>query len=168
MDALVFYITLRIFIILACWMFVVLANFIDFWSGTATAKALGQPLMSHGFRRTITKIGDYVKVMMFALMFDALGSLLTFYIIPFVSILCASAVLGIEGKSVIENSKRRKTNAAGIPGMVSKIMNAATREDSLKALSAIATALTSKEHAAKYISEECKDCGICEGEEVKL
>lgn len=166
--ALMFYVTLRVLIILACWMFVILANLIDFWSGTATAKALGQPLLSHGFRRTVSKIGDYVKVMMFALMFDALGSLLSFYIIPFASILCTVAVLGIEGKSVLENSRRRKTNAGGIPGMVNQIMQAATREDSLKVLSAIATVLTSKEHAAKCIGEECRIEDAEIGEEVKL
>lgn len=167
-EALAFFVTVRIGIILVCWMFVVMANFIDFWSGTATARALGQPLMSHGFRRTVTKIGDYVKVMMFALMFDALGSLLSFYIIPFTSILCAVAVLCIEGKSVIENSRRRKTNAAGIPGMVNKIMQAATKEESLRVLSAIATALTSKEHAAKCIGEGCRVEDLGTGEEVKL
>ena len=148
LDALVFFATVRIGIILACWVFVILANLIDFWSGTATAKALGQPLMSHGFRRTVTKIGDYVKLMMFALMFDILGSLLSFYIVPFASMLCTIAVLCIEGKSVLENSRRRKTSAAGVPGMINKIMQAATKEQSLKVLGDIASALSSKKDAS--------------------
>lgn len=150
-DALAFYAMVRVIIILICWIFSVFANFIDFWSGTATAKALGQPLMSHGFRRTVTKIGDYVKVMMFALMFDVLGGLLSFYILPFASILCTLAVLYIEGKSVIENAKRRKTGAAGVPRVIEQIINAATKEQGIEVLTKIATMLTSKKQGSMLI-----------------
>lgn len=107
-GGLMFFIAIRVGIILVCWLFMILSSIVDFWSGTTTAKALGQALMSHGFRRTITKIGDYVRLMLFALMFDILGSLLSFYIIPFATILCTIAVIYIEGKSVVENSKQQK------------------------------------------------------------
>lgn len=127
-DGLMFFIAIRVGIILVCWIFMILSNIVDFWSGTTTAKALGQALMSHGFRRTITKIGDYVKLMLFALMFDILGSLLSFYIVPFATILCTIAVIYIEGKSVVENSKRKKAHAADVPDIVKKIVQAATVE----------------------------------------
>lgn len=77
-NTLMFFIAIRVVIILVCWLFMVTSCIVDFWSGTTTAKALGQALMSHGFRRTVTKIGDYVRIMLFALMFDILGSLLSF------------------------------------------------------------------------------------------
>lgn len=127
-DALMFFIAVRVGIILVCWFFMVVSSIVDFWSGTTTAKALGQALMSHGFRRTVTKIGDYARLMLFALMFDILGSLLSFYIIPFATILCTIAVIYIEGKSVVENSKRKKAHAADVPDIVKKIVQAATVE----------------------------------------
>ena len=105
-DGLMFFITVRVGIIIVCWLFATMACIVDFWSGTLTAKMLGEKLMSHGFRRTIVKIGDYARVLMFTFMIDALGSLLSFYVLPFATILCAIAVLLIEGKSVMENSKR--------------------------------------------------------------
>lgn len=136
-DALMFFIAIRVGIILICWIFMILSSIVDFWSGTTTAKALGQALMSHGFRRTITKIGDYVRLMLFALMFDILGSLLSFYIIPFSTILCTIAVIYIEGKSVVENSKRKKAHAADVPDIVKKIVQAATVEQGHEILNEI-------------------------------
>lgn len=136
-NALMFFIVIRVGIILVCWFFMMVSSIVDFWSGTTTAKALGQTLMSHGFRRTITKIGDYVRLMLFALMFDILGSLLSFYIVPFATILCTIAVIYIEGKSVVENSKRKKAHAADVPDIVKKIVQAATAEQGHKILNEI-------------------------------
>lgn len=148
-DALAFFVTIRVGIILICWFFMVVSSIIDFWSGISTAKVLGQPLMSNGFRRTITKIGDYVRVMIFALMFDTLGSLLSFYVLPFATILCTLAVIYIEGKSVVENSKRKKAHAADVPEIVKKIVQATTNEQGHKVLSKIAEliALNDKENS---------------------
>ena len=136
-GALMFFIAVRVGIILVCWFFMVVSSIVDFWSGTTTAKALGQALMSHGFRRTVTKIGDYVRLMLFALMFDILGSLLSFYIVPFATILCTIAIIYIEGKSVVENSKRKKAHAAEVPDIVKKIVQAATTEQGHEILNEI-------------------------------
>lgn len=144
-DGLMFFIAIRVGIILVCWIFVILSSIVDFWSGTTTAKALGQALMSHGFRRTITKIGDYVRLMLFALMFDILGSLLSFYIIPFATILCAVAVICIEGKSVVENSKRKKAHAAEVPDIVKQIVQATTAEQGHEILDKISQLLALNE-----------------------
>ena len=137
LEALMFFITVRVGIIVICWIFSTIACIVDFWSGTLTAKILGEKLMSHGFRRTIVKIGDYARVLMFAFMVDALGSLLSFYILPFATMLCALAILCIEGKSVLENSKRRKTHAADVPDIVKKIVQAATAEQGHEILNEI-------------------------------
>ena len=128
LEALMFFITVRVVIIVICWIFSTIACIVDFWSGTLTAKILGEKLMSHGFRRTVVKIGDYARVLMFAFMVDALGSLLSFYILPFATMLCALAILCIEGKSVLENSKRRKAHAGDVPDMIKQIIQAATIE----------------------------------------
>lgn len=136
-DALMFFIVIRVGIILVCWFFMVVSSIVDFWSGTTTAKALSQALVSHGFRRTVTKIGDYVRLMLFALMFDILGSLLSFYIVPFATILCTIAIIYIEGKSVVENSKRKKAHAAEVPDIVKQIVQATTTEQGHEILNKI-------------------------------
>ena len=147
LEALMFFITVRVVIIVICWIFSTIACIVDFWSGTLTAKILGEKLMSHGFRRTVVKIGDYARVLMFAFMVDALGSLLSFYILPFATMLCALAILCIEGKSVLENSKRRKAHAADVPDIVKKIVQAATAEQGHEILNEITKiiALNNKE-----------------------
>lgn len=142
LEALMFFITVRVVIIVICWIFSTIACIVDFWSGTLTAKILGEKLMSHGFRRTIVKIGDYARVLMFAFMVDALGSLLSFYILPFATMLCALAILCIEGKSVLENSKRRKAHAADVPDIVKKIVQAATAEQGHEILNEITKIIT--------------------------
>lgn len=144
-DGLMFFIAIRVGIILVCWIFMILSSIVDFWSGTMTAKALGQALMSHGFRRTITKIGDYVRLMLFALMFDILGSLLSFYIIPFATILYTVAVICIEGKSVVENSKRKKAHAAEVPDIVKQIVQATTAKQGHEILDKISQLLALNE-----------------------
>ncbi len=144
-DALMFFIAVRVGIILVCWFFMVVSSIVDFWSGIDTAKALGQALMSNGFRRTVTKIGDYVRLMLFALMFDILGSLLSFYIAPFATILCTVAIIYIEGKSVVENSKRKKAHAAEVPNIVKQIVQATTTEQGHEILSNISKLLALNE-----------------------
>lgn len=130
-NSLVIFLVVRIYIVLVCWLFVACSSLIDFWSGVSTAKAVGEKLQSRGFRRTFTKIGDYIRVMLFAFMFDSLGSFMAFYVLPFATILSSIAVICIEGKSVIENSARKKANAAEVPEMVKQIVQAATAKQGL-------------------------------------
>lgn len=127
----------RVSIVLVCWLFMAIACLIDFWSGTDAARAIGEPLQSRGFRRTIEKMGDYIKVLMFGLMFDILGQLLPFYSLPFATILVAVAEMAIEGRSVIENSRRKKAHAADVPDMVRQIVKAVTAEQGREVLGRI-------------------------------
>lgn len=147
MDGLLAYAVVRISITLVCWFFMICANLIDFWSGTTTAKSLGEALMSHGFRRTIVKIGDYWRVMLMLLMFDMLGAFLPFYMLPFATILGTVAIICIEARSVLENSKRRKTHAAQIPDMVRQIINATTDEEGTALLKNLIYTITSEKNA---------------------
>lgn len=149
LAALLFFIEVRAVIILSCWAFMVAACMIDFWSGTTTAKALGEPLMSHGFRRTVTKICDYARLLFFALMFDILGSLFDFYKLPFATIAFAVATIAIEGKSVIENSRRRKAHAADVPEVVKQIVQAATTKDGMAILERLTETLSNDNNKDK-------------------
>ena len=83
--------------------------------------------------------------MLFALMFDILGSLLSFYIAPFATILCTIAIIYIEGKSVVENSKRKKAHAAEVPDIVRKIVQAATVEQGHEIFNEVAKIIALKE-----------------------
>lgn len=129
LDGLCLFIMVRAIIIMVCWAMMIMSCLVDLWSGRDTAKFLGEKLESHKYRRTIVKIGDYSRVMLFGFMFDCLGMLLPFYILPFGTMLCTIGVIAIEGKSVIENSARKKAHAADIPDMIKKIIQAATTKD---------------------------------------
>lgn len=140
-NELLFYVAVRIAVVLVCWFFMVIASMIDFWSGRDTAKTLGEPIDSKGFRRTIIKVGDYTRVMLFALMFDVLGSFFTFYILPFATILCTVAILLIEGKSVKENSAKKKAHAADVPDVVKRIVQSSNVKQAIELLDMIRTEL---------------------------
>ena len=146
MEAIVNYLLIRMAIVLICWAFVFVANFVDFWSGRDTAKAIGERIDSKGYRRTFVKIGDYYRVLIFALLFDLIGSLFTFYKLPFVTMLGSISVIAIELASVIENSKRKKSHAAEVPDIIKKIIQCATTKDGEKILEEITKELNNKRH----------------------
>lgn len=145
------YIVIRVSITMVCWFFMIVACLIDFWSGITTARALHEPLMSHGFRRTFIKIGEYWRVMLFALLFDILGAFLSFYYLPFATMLCTASVLFIEGRSVIENSRRKKSSAADVVDVSRKIAEATTR-DEVRAV--ISDVIALYEKSRKYGKED--------------
>lgn len=126
MEAISCYLIVRMAIIMICWTFVFIANIIDFWSGRATAKALGEPIDSKGYRRTFVKIGDYYRVLVFLLLFDLIGSLFEFYKLPFATLLGSVAVIAIELRSVIENSRLKKSHSAEIPQIIKEIIQCST------------------------------------------
>ena len=128
-EAVYTFIIIRTIVIMICWAMMVISCFIDLWSGRSTAKFLGEKLESCKYRKTIIKIGDYSRVMIFGTMFDCLGMLLPFYMLPFGTMLCATSAILIEGKSVHENSARKKAHAADIPEIIKSIMRAASQKD---------------------------------------
>lgn len=139
-DALVQDLITRVAIILFCWALMVASSFIDLWSGVDAAKACGEKIQSNGLRRTVSKLGDYFRIELFFLMFDGLGALITWYSMPYASMLGAFAIILIEGKSVVENSKKKKSSAADIPDMLRLIVNASDIEQAKK----VAEILTKK------------------------
>lgn len=143
------FISFTVAIIMSCWVAVMVAVLIDFWSGTSTAKALGEPLMSKGFRKTISKFKDYFMVLLFVLLFDAFGLCLThWYHLPFASIVATIAILIIEGKSVVENLRKKRSKAGDIPEMVGRIMRAVTKEQGVRIIKEISESLTIKEETS--------------------
>ena len=122
-------------IIVLTWICNLIASFLDMWSGIDKAKAKGEVINSSGLRKTITKVGDYWKVQIFALMIDMFGSL--FWDYPFVSIVIGVGIILIELKSVIENLQEKKANAGQLPEMIKKIIKAATEKDAAQIIDEI-------------------------------
>ena len=109
-------------LILFTWLTNVCATLVDMWTGIDKAEAKGEVINSGGLRRTITKIGDYWKVQLFALMIDAFGSL--FYDYPFASMLIGLGILLIELRSVIENLQEKRSAAGKLPEVIKEIIQA--------------------------------------------
>lgn len=131
------YIVIRVAITMVCWSFMVVATLVDFWSGVTTARALHEPLMSHGFRRTIAKIGSYWQMLIFALLFDILGAFISFYYLPFMTMISTLSIIIIEARSVVENNKRRKVPAAQIPEVTEQTISAVTNKEAVAAVARI-------------------------------
>lgn len=123
-DALVSNVVMRVAIILLCWGMCLSASFIDLWSGVDAARACGEKIQSNGLRRTVSKLGDYFRIELFFLMFDALGSLISWYELPYASMIGALAIILIECKSVVENSRKKKSAAADVPDVMKMIVKA--------------------------------------------
>lgn len=109
-------------IAVALWGLVFMATLIDLRAGVKKAKALKQPIHSHGYRQTFRKLSEYWLVLMMALFMDAVFNLLPWYGLPYMSILAVAACIGIETRSVLENLKAKKSAACGIPTMISQII----------------------------------------------
>lgn len=131
------HIQLFITVILVMWFLQVLAVMLDFWAGTNTARALGQKLYSNGFRRSFVKLGDYWRVTLMFLLIDAIGSLFAWYNLPFATMLITLAVIGIEVRSVWENAKAKKSQAAKLPDTIRDIIKCVTVKDAEELLKRI-------------------------------
>ena len=94
-----------VIIIFVCCVLVIAASFIDMWTGIEAARANKEKISSRALRKTVSKIVDYLRVVMFALLIDILGLFFPWYNLPYCVILCTLGILLIEGFSVIENSK---------------------------------------------------------------
>lgn len=124
-------------IVLICWTFLVIATFIDMYYGRRAARAAGEKLCSKKYRRTFNKIGDYIRVMAFALMFDFLGGLFDWYKLPFATIVYTISSILIEFISVREKLNKIKVHAAEVPKMIRQIVQAASTKDAQKILDLI-------------------------------
>lgn len=121
------YVTFYVAVILATWIVMGASTLVDLWTGIDKAMATGERVRSHGLRRTISKAGDYWRVQCFGLFIDIFGTL--WFSVPYASILITFGILLIEGKSVIENLKAKKSEAANIIDAVRAIKEATTDKD---------------------------------------
>lgn len=122
---------------LCLWILVIAAVLIDLWDGVYTAKTIGQRIHSHKLRVTIRKIGEYWRFILMGFVADTIGVLFPFWAWPYLSILICLAIVCIEGKSILEHAKRRRSHVSEIPDMIGDIIHCVTEHDALEVIKRI-------------------------------
>lgn len=118
-----------IVIIFVCCVLICIAAFIDMWTGIDAARTNKEKISSRSLRKTAVKITDYLRVVIFALLIDILGLFFPWYLMPYAVVVVTLGILFIEGRSVIENSRKKKSAAGDILDMVTNIIECATKKD---------------------------------------
>ena len=102
-------------IVIIMWLFVTIAMSIDLLSGWHKARERGEARTSFGLRRTVNKAVMYYALMLFAFMFDCIGTF--FYPFPYITMIAAAFLIFIEAKSIFEKAhdkeKRRFNQSLG-------------------------------------------------------
>lgn len=124
-------------IIFLCCILVIVACFIDLWTGIDAARKNREKIRSKALRRTIVKVLDYLRVIIFGVLIDVLGLSFPWYSMPYCAIVCALGILIIEGKSVLENFHKKKSAAAKVADVIETIINCADNETAEKIIKAI-------------------------------
>lgn len=122
---------------LMCWLVMFFSVLIDMWDGVQTARFMKEKVNSKGLRKTFAKAGDYWRMMLFGLMFDTLGLLFTWYVLPYMTIVITVGVLAIEFRSVWEHNKRKHSHAAELPNVIANIIKCASEKDALELINKI-------------------------------
>ena len=124
-------------IIFVCCVLVVAAALLDMWTGVDAARANRERIRSHSLRKTVRKVIDYLRIVMFGCLIDILGLFFPWYDIPYACALVTFGVILIQGKSVIENLKRKRSSAAEVLDMVRKIIECVDEKDARKLIALI-------------------------------
>ena len=124
-------------IIFLCCILVIVACLIDLWTGIDAARKNRERIKSKALRRTVAKILDYLRVIVFGVLIDVLGLAFPWYAIPYLAIICTLGILIIEGKSVLENFQKKKSSAAQIVDVIETIVNCTDNETAEKIIRAI-------------------------------
>lgn len=124
-------------IIFLCCILVVVACFIDLWTGLEAARANKERIRSKALRRTVMKIMDYLRLVVYGVLIDVLGLAFPWYSIPYMAIVWTLGILFIEGKSVIENFQKKKSSAASVVDAIETIVNCTDNERAERIIKAI-------------------------------
>lgn len=124
-------------IIFLCCILVIVACFIDLWTGIDAARKNKEKIRSKALRRTVAKVLDYLRVVIFGVLIDVLGLAFPWYAIPYLAIIVTLGILFIEGKSVLENFQKKKSAAAQVLDAIETIVNCTDNETAEKIIKAI-------------------------------
>lgn len=103
----------KIAIVVLLWLVVIFASMIDLITGIAASRRTGnRKTTSWGLRRTLSKDLQYLAMLVMLLVIDvclsSLSPYLSFFSVPLLSFIGATAIAVIEGLSVIENTRKGK------------------------------------------------------------
>lgn len=124
-------------IIFVCFVLVVVACLIDLWTGVDAARKNREKIKSRILRRTVAKILDYLRVVVFGVLIDVLGLAFPWYSIPYAALIVTLGILLIEGKSVIENYQKSRSSAAKVVDMIQTIVECGDNDTAEKIIKAI-------------------------------
>lgn len=124
-------------IIFMCCILIIAACLIDLWTGIDAAKKNKERIRSKALRRTVAKVIDYLRVVVFGVLVDVLGLAFPWYSIPYFAIICALGILVIEGKSVLENLQKKRSSAAQVVDIIQAIVEATDNDTAEKIIKAI-------------------------------
>lgn len=124
-------------IIFMCCVLIIVACFIDLWTGIDAARKNKEQISSKALRRTIAKVLDYLRVIIFGTLIDVLGLAFPWYEAPYLAIVCTLGILIIEGKSVLENFHKKKSSAAQVVDIIETIVQCTDNDTAEKIIKAI-------------------------------
>lgn len=123
---------------------VIIAIMLDLWDGVYTAKVTGERVHSHKLRATIKKMGEYWRFIIIGFLVDCLGVFFHFYILPFVVVVFGLGLIVVEAKSMLEHARKRRSQAAALPGLIKEIICASNKHEAKEILEKIADFLNAK------------------------
>ena len=133
-------------LIFICCVLVIAACLIDLWTGVDAARKNKERIKSRILRRTVAKILDYLRVVVFGVLIDVLGLAFPWYAIPYAALVVTLGILLIEGKSVIENYQKSRSAAAKVVDMISTIIECADNDTAEKIIRAIKDDSANRKH----------------------
>lgn len=124
-------------IIFICSILICIACLMDMWTGIDAARANKEKIRSKPLRKTGVKIVDYFRLIIIFVLIDILGLCFPWYTLPYGAIIGTAGVLFVEGFSVVENLRRKRSHAAEVADVASKIVKCLTTEDAEKIIQMI-------------------------------
>ena len=109
------------------------AILVDLSTGVSRARALKEKIYSGGLRKSFIKLRDYLSIFYFGVIVDIALNLVCKYMPIGLIATCISAS-AIELISVVENLKLKKSAAAKMPEMISKIVEVKDAEGAAKVI----------------------------------
>lgn len=124
-------------VMFVCPVAIAVACMMDLWTGIEAARANKEKVRSRPLRRTGTKMLDYYRIFVIFVLIDILGLCFPWYHLPYAAIICTAAVISIEGVSIVENFKKKKSHAADVAEVAKNIIECLTKEEAEKIIKTI-------------------------------
>lgn len=124
-------------IIFICSLLICIACLMDMWTGIDAARANKEKIRSKPLRKTGMKIVDYFRLIIIFVLIDILGLCFPWYNLPYGAVIGTAGVLFVEGFSVVENLRRKRSHAAEVADVAAKIVKCLTTEDAEKIIKMI-------------------------------